>query len=364
MTDSIEPPVPRSLRIPTWLVICVGLLFVLSLIRVVYPAYRQRQIIAGLKLKGYWVRTVPVFENCSPTWVTDILEQVLIKGVAVNSLKQQCGDAELALICELFSLTYSGVDSPGEVGLDLESSSITDQGMCSLQTVTKLVSLQIESDSVSDAGLKHLKRLVGLRYLRLQCHQITNQGLEHLQNLRQLRSLSLSNTKVTQAGIKRLSPLSELRTLDLSGTPFTDSDVACLSCFPHLNSLVLRHTHLQGMGFSALTGLKGKRLIVDLSHSPVNDLGLEQIARLSALQWLDLSHTRVSDEGLKHLRKLPGLYGLRLNHTQVSDAAISDLKYFPSLERLEASDTQLTSAGIRSLRQFRPKLRTGPPTGR
>ena len=65
---------------------------------------------------------------------------------------------------------------------------------------------------------------------------------------------------------------------------------------------------------------------LDLSSTPVSDVGLEHLKDLSRLETLDLSDTKVTDVGLDHLRGLTKLRLLDLSGTSVTDAAIADLR--------------------------------------
>ena len=65
---------------------------------------------------------------------------------------------------------------------------------------------------------------------------------------------------------------------------------------------------------------------LDLSNTPVSNVGLEHLKDLSRLETLDLSGTNVTDAGLDHLRGLTNLQSLDLSGTSVTKAAIANLR--------------------------------------
>ena len=65
---------------------------------------------------------------------------------------------------------------------------------------------------------------------------------------------------------------------------------------------------------------------LDLSHTPVTDAGLRELAPLKNLTTLNLSHTPVTDAGLRELAALKHLTTLRLSHTPVTDGGIAELE--------------------------------------
>jgi hypothetical protein len=65
---------------------------------------------------------------------------------------------------------------------------------------------------------------------------------------------------------------------------------------------------------------------LDLSSTPVSDVGLEYLQDLSRLERLDLSDTKVTDAGLEQLRGLTNLRLLDLSGTAVTDEAAAELR--------------------------------------
>jgi hypothetical protein len=86
------------------------------------------------------------------------------------------------------------VDCPG----------VTDAGLQSLKSLTKLRRLDLRGTSISDHGLKNLSTLTDLRELALSHTSVSDDGLIHLEPLRNLEWLALDNTAVTSHGAKSL----------------------------------------------------------------------------------------------------------------------------------------------------------------
>jgi hypothetical protein len=109
-------------------------------------------------------------------------------------------------------------------GLNLYGTQVTDNGVASLKSLKKLGALSLGRTRVTDAGLElppHWRDT--LCVLDLQGTTVTDEGLRHLSTFRELRRLDLRDTNVTDAGIKHLKGLRKLQILNLLGTKVTET---------------------------------------------------------------------------------------------------------------------------------------------
>ena len=74
--------------------------------------------------------------------------------------------------------------------LDLSGTSITDDGLSEIVSLTKLERVCLPQTLITDAGLRHLKGLGNLQYLDLEAIPMTDAGLECIKGLTSLRSSS------------------------------------------------------------------------------------------------------------------------------------------------------------------------------
>jgi uncharacterized membrane protein len=93
---------------------------------------------------------------------------------------------------------------PAMVALDMSHTSVTDEGVKSLASATRLKSLRLAETKVGDAALETLSKLRELESLNLYGTQVTNQGVLKLSNLQGLRKLYLWQTKVDEKTLQAL----------------------------------------------------------------------------------------------------------------------------------------------------------------
>jgi Leucine-rich repeat (LRR) protein len=102
-----------------------------------------------------------------------------------------------------------------------------------------IVAVDLSGTSVTDQELQRLESLSELKELSLAGTPITDGGLSLLRGLVLLTSLDLSSTSVTDAGLAQLAPLVNLEYLDVSHTEVTDEGIAALRN-PRLRMIGLR----------------------------------------------------------------------------------------------------------------------------
>ena len=98
--------------------------------------------------------------------------------------------------------------------------------------------------------------------------------------------------------------------------------------------------------------VRGDRLWVRLSRTPVRDAGLVYLRGLTTLYQLDLDATKVTDAGLVHLKGLTQLKVLSLDSTQITDAGLGHLRGLTQLQVLYLGNTQVTDAGLEHLQRL------------
>jgi hypothetical protein len=86
-----------------------------------------------------------------------------------------------------------------------------------LKDLTQLEDLDLDGTSVTDEGLRQLAALTQLKKLGLSSCEVTDAGLEHLKGLKKLRVLNLWDTKITEEGARRLQQALPNCQIDLDG---------------------------------------------------------------------------------------------------------------------------------------------------
>jgi hypothetical protein len=103
--------------------------------------------------------------------------------------------------------------------LDLEQTSITDEGLAQLAGL-RLEALMLDRTAITDDGLRHLAAFENLESLTLRGTAITDRGVPHLARLKRLTELFLNDTAVTAQGYRSLQ--AELPNCRIRGKPALD----------------------------------------------------------------------------------------------------------------------------------------------
>jgi hypothetical protein len=251
---------------------------------------------------------------------------------------------------------------------------VTDEGLTALRALSQLKWLALSGTQITDAGLQHLAHLSELRWLCLTDTNVSDQGLKHLAELTDLQQLWLDRTGVTSAGIEHLSRLTELRLLSLRETQVDDAGLASLADLNQLESLRLQGTACRVRAVLALLeGMHGRDrsealriagyapdsdddeiLVLDFSHTHLDDDDLTMLEPLVNLQWLYLNGTQVTDDGLTRLGGLKQLSLLHLADTAVTDRGLEALVPLQHLETLHLSNAGVSQEGVDKFRQAMP----------
>jgi len=237
---------------------------------------------------------------------------------------------------------------------------ITDAGLDSLSSFTRLEELRLSDSLIGDVTLARMAGLTSLKRLRLAETPITDDGLAHLSGLTDLEELDLRDAgrqghRITSAGLGALCGLTKLRRLDLAGTAAEDSVLALVSQMPNLNELDLRRTKVTGAGLAHLSGLTNLENL-ELKGLSVGDEDVLYLARLRTLRRLTLSGRRITDKSLETIADLASLEGLILEKTAITDEGLQKIADFPKLAVVGLKGTDVTTEGARWLRRTRPGL--------
>lgn len=129
------------------------------------------------------------------------------------------------LIGNVRDVTDAGLESLSSLTklrvLSLNGSRITDDGLRHLSALTRLEVLELDHAPIRGPGLVHLRPLRRLKLLSLRFSPLEDQGLVHLAGLTALERLYFFDTRLTDTGLAHLRPLTELRILHLGKTGVT-----------------------------------------------------------------------------------------------------------------------------------------------
>ena len=131
-----------------------------------------------------------------------------------------------------------------------------------LESFPNLQCLWIVSIDVDESRLQQIGRLGDLEELSLQFTGLTDDGLRSLRTLTKLRRLILGNDdQFSGGGLRYLESSKELEELSVFATSFDDSAARLLSRFPKLNSFVAYDTPLSDASIDSLLQLRNVRLL-------------------------------------------------------------------------------------------------------
>jgi len=187
-------------------------------------------------------------------------------------------------------------------------------------------------EPLADGDLKHLRGLPRLKLLNLNFTSITDEGIGEIASLSELEELALAGTDLTGATLGEFSGLKKLRLLDLSGTRLTDQHAGDLAKLRQLRELLLIRTKLTDQGVAQLAELGELRRLV-LGEVPVGDASLEAIATLPHLHELDVDVTHATSRGIAHLASMKSLRYLSLDNLRLDRPTVEVLKKLTQLRR-------------------------------
>lgn len=173
--------------------------------------------------------------------------------------------------------------------------------------------------------------------------------MAHLEHLTGLRKLFFESPAITNNSLLSVWNFINLQWLDVSHTRINDKGLEYLVHFDELQVLDLEKTLISDGGAGQLTALLDLEQL-SLKDTNIGDFGLEEICRLRSLLLLNLSQTRITNAGLPALRNLKDLETLDLGYTAVTDAGLVHLQGMSKLKTLDLSGTKVTSVGLKYLK--------------
>lgn len=202
----------------------------------------------------------------------------------------------------------------------------------------------------TDADLQEAADMLGLEEIELQSSSVTDQGLASLAHLEQVRDLSVVNTNISDAGLRSLRKFQHLEHLCVSRTRITSAGLAHLTGMP-LVRIEATATAVDDAGLAWLAEIKSLQRI-SLTNTPVGDRGMEYLATLPNLRHLDLNGTQVTDAGLRAIGRISTLEHLMLSRTSVGDTGMAQLTKLANLKTLALFRTRVTRGSIEALAQL------------
>ena len=144
-------------------------------------------------------------------------------------------------------------------------------------------------------------------------------------------------------GLSYINELPDVEELCVRGPNFKDDGLACVRTLTKLRKISLIHAdQITDAAFDHLETLPCLREL-RVEWTPISDISVERIARLSGLEKLLISSTAVTDVGLGHLKQMQCLRSLQIhNSKQVSGACLEQLRGLSELRELYFGWTPLT----------------------
>jgi len=177
---------------------------------------------------------------------------------------------------------------------------------------------------VDDALLKRIATLPALVGLTLQHTRITDEGVYPLGQIPTLSDIYFYGAPLTDDGVQPITQLSNLRELVLSDTNITDITLQRLANQPQLKRLFVKGTSITSASLPHIGQLTTLEEL-DLRRTAITDESLVHLQKLTSLRELWVANTAISDAGLEHLKVLKNLQVLDVIETAVTPTGASRL---------------------------------------
>jgi hypothetical protein len=135
-----------------------------------------------------------------------------------------------------------------------------------------------------------------------------------------------------------LATLPTIATLDCTDCAVDDVAVEVVGRIKALERLVLVRTKVTGKCFSSMTELSSLRCVV-LDETPLTDEGLERLCEIRSVEELSLAATNVTPKGLLFLQNLKRLHMLNLRATRTMPEGMKAVASLTQLRSLNLSQT-------------------------
>ena len=154
---------------------------------------------------------------------------------------------------------------------------IGDAELLLLSGIPTMRQVEIESKSVSDEGIRHIGTMENLSNLKLDCPNVSDVGMEYLSNLPKLRLIEIRIGTAASCSFLKSCPKDTLRFLSLHGKHIQGSCLNDIKEFNHLEDL-------------------------DLSDTGISDEDVDSICSMHPLINIDVRKTRVTKQGAVKLK--------------------------------------------------------------
>ena len=241
--------------------------------------------------------------------------------------------------------------------LSLSFCPFTDYGLQYLSHCTSLEFLQLcYVQQISGRGLQALIPLPKLINLNLGHSSLKDNDLAPLRSLTHLNALNLESMEVTDASLSNLATLDSLTSLNLHEIHnLSDKTLELLSSHcTRLSSLYFSYTDLvTDSGVGHLTRLAPTLRVLEMPEcEQITDESCRHISKMSQLATLDLTGCyRITDEGIQQLAGLHNLTLLNLGMLRsLTDEACDAISHLPRLLSLELNScSQLSAQSAQSI---------------
>lgn len=322
------------------------------------------------------VNTIKPTAPAQPTPAAELEDPQAVIAKFLNTPTNERRDSDLTRLCSLTSGTEAITN------LDLNASSVTDEGLKNLPKLGNIESLNLASTKITEVGFATVQELSKLRTLSLAGCNVTPGMFETLSKLESLEELSFERTQVGDAALAAIENFTHLKTLNLTGTQISDNGFKHLDKVKSLEVLKIGHTSVLGAGMQFLKRKKNEPglRVIDASHSQFGMKGLAFLKNVETLEEIDVSQAQVSDlslAGLKgnvHLKKInlgfneisdqglnvlltaKGLQEVFLrNNVRVSDFTLGTLSKNKGMRVVDVNGTTCTPKGIAALKKLVPE---------
>lgn len=237
--------------------------------------------------------------------------------------------------------------------LQLQDSTITDNGTPYLKVLKELEALYIYNTAISE--LSFTRDMPKLKSITAFGTNINDKGLEGIENLKYLKSLDLGSTMVTDAGLKHIISIHTLENLDLNDTLITLEGLKLLSTLPALKEINypknIRDPELLRAG---LLWMHHVKTVINFSCAKIEDHELKELEIFRHIEMLDLRSNRITDAGLEFLKPHIHLSYLDLSFNRITDTGLESLAGLNKIKDLDMRGNKITAKGAKRLKKMFP----------
>ncbi|MDX2106437.1 MAG: protein kinase [Candidatus Melainabacteria bacterium] len=260
--------------------------------------------------------------------------------------------------------------------LDLEETSVDDESIKNLASLSRLSTLKISSANLSDACVEEIIKLKNLEILFLASENLTNKAAQLMTSLPKLRFLKLESIKLNDDVMSDLSKIKQLEGLSLCGTSCSGDIGVAISRMPSvksislagnksisskslialgdagINQLDISGVPLASEQWRAMKYLK-KLFRLDLKNSQSSKIDIDSLLKIPSLKYLDLhASPEINDDLIESLSKLKIQY-LDLSQTEITDKQLIKLAKISTLVNLRVKDCpSITSLGAKQFHNY------------